>query len=101
MASIQSRLQWVMKHGRLTTADLQKWFDRSYPSVRNWIEFGVCPRGPRTEKLLSELAILERLIKKRKGLPVPWNIGHHERPIYIRKLRNENDNRLLRSDTTR
>lgn len=100
-STVQVRLRACLHHGRLTVADLALWFARSYPTVRNWVQFGVEPRGPRTEKVWAELLALERLIKKRKGFPVPYEIGHHERPAYITKVRNGRDARLPRLHTAR
>jgi hypothetical protein len=88
--SVQDRLTWCLKHGRLTVADLTLWFERSYWTVRNWIDGGVEPRGPRTGKMLDELAALERMIKRRrKPFPVPFSVDHFKRPAYIRKARSE------------
>ena len=98
--STQARLKWCMRNGRMTVADLAKWFDRSYPTVRNWVLFGTNPHGPRNEKFLAELNLLEKLIEKEKGFPVPFAISHFERPAYIEKLRHDHA-RLPRFDTAR
>jgi hypothetical protein len=99
--STQSRLKACMKNGRMTVADLALWFDRSYPTVRNWVQFGTAPHGPRNEKFLAELELLEKLIRKREGVPVPFEVNHFERPAYIEKLRHEQNSRLPRFDTAR
>jgi len=44
--------------------------------------------------------LLEKLIEKEKGLPVPFAISHFERPAYIEKLRHDHA-RLPRFDTAR
>jgi len=98
--STQSRLKACMKNGRMTVADLALWFDRSYPTVRNWVQFGTAPHGPRNEKFLAELDLLEKLIRNEKGFPVPFSITHFERPGYIEKLRHEQDARLSRFSST-
>jgi hypothetical protein len=97
----QARLKACMKGGRMTVADLAIWFGRSYPTVRNWVQFGVTPHGPRNEKFLAELALLEKLIGMRKGFPVPFDVDHFTRPGYIEKLRHDQHARLPRFDSPR
>jgi hypothetical protein len=92
----QGRLKACMKNGRMTVADLALWFDRSYPTVRNWVQFGVKPHGPRNEKFLAELELLEKLIGMRKGFPIPFEVSHFERPSYVEKLKNDQHARLSR-----
>ena len=101
MAAIQDRLQWCMKHGRMTVADLALWLERSYPTIRNWVSFGVHPHGPRNEKVLEDLEYLEECIRKKRGFPVPFEITHFQRPEYIKGLRDGTDTGFSRSRSTR
>lgn len=73
MTSFSSRLQSIMQQGNLTGADLARWFDRPDPTVRGWISGDHVLSGAPldTAFVLAQLDKLERLLKKRNGLPVP------------------------------
>lgn len=101
MKTIQDRLRWCLKNGRMTVADLAVWCNRSYPTVRTWVLWGVEPRGPRTEQLFERITLLERLIHKGKDFPVPYWIGHFDRPYYIKKVRDGHYASLPRSGVAR
>jgi hypothetical protein len=77
-----------MSHGKLSVADLAKWFDRPYHTVRSWVQFGNAPRGPRAEGVYRKLERLEHLIKAKRGFPVPDTVDFFARPSYILKIRN-------------
>jgi hypothetical protein len=70
--SFAGRLQSIMKDGNLTGADLARWFDRPDPTVRGWIR-GYELRGPPLDAAYVEAQLdkLERLLKRKQGLPVP------------------------------
>jgi len=85
----------------MTVADLALWFARPHPTLRSWVKWGTKPRGPRLQKILAELDTLEKLIKKRKGFPIPYEIGHYQRPSYLKKIRNGRDAHLPRLDPAR
>ena len=67
------RLQAIMRDGNLTGADLARWFDRPDPTVRGWINgkqgLGGAPLD--VAYVEAQLDKLERLLKKKQGLPVP------------------------------
>jgi hypothetical protein len=71
--TIQRRLQVCMKRGNLLVADLARWFDRPHPTVRGWVLKGTRPGGgPHDIEHVNELlGLLETLIRKKKGFPLP------------------------------
>lgn len=62
-----------MKVGNLRVADLARWFDRPHPTVSTWVKQGRQPSGGPTdvEHFHALLDLLEQLVKKNKGFPVP------------------------------
>jgi hypothetical protein len=65
--TFQRRLRACVEGGNLTVADLARWFDRPYPTVRCWLHDGWEPAGGpvtvrRTEERLRQL---EAFIKRR------------------------------------
>lgn len=70
--TFQSRLRRVLLAGNLTVADLARWFNRSDPTVRGWVN-GVRLGGPQLDAayVVAQLVVLERRITKRQGFPVP------------------------------
>ena len=71
--TFQQRLKSCERDGNLTVADLARWFDRPYPTVRTWVQDGIEPGGGPIDKehALSMLGLLETLIKQKQGLPLP------------------------------
>jgi hypothetical protein len=71
--TFQGRLQACQRAGNLTVSDLARWFDRARPTVRTWVESGIEPgRSPADiEHAHALLGLLEVLIHKKKGFPVP------------------------------
>ena len=69
----QQRLKACVRGGNLTVADLARWFDRPYPTVRTWLQDGIAPGGGPIDKEHAEsmLGLLETLIKQKRGFPVP------------------------------
>jgi hypothetical protein len=45
--TFQKRLQRAMRRRGMRTADLARWFDRPYTTVREWVLFGREPGGDR------------------------------------------------------
>ena len=86
--TIQRRLQVCMKRGNLRVADLARWFDRPHPTVRGWALKGTRPGGgPHdVEHVTQLLGLLETLIKKRKGFPLP-RLSPRARKSYITEMR--------------
>jgi hypothetical protein len=87
MSEFAKRLRWCIKHGDLTVADLQHWFDRPYATVRTWVFDARVPRGPAGRQAFQRLRPLE--LKIRRGFSVPVDLSNDERPVFIRKLRDE------------
>lgn len=70
--TFQQRLKACQQAGNLTTADLQRWFDRPYQTVRSWIDGREPSGGPiDREHANSMLGLLEVLIKQKRGFPMP------------------------------
>ena len=71
--SFQQRLKACQQVGNLTTADLQRWFDRPYQTVRSWVDRGIEPGGGPIDRehAAQMLGLLEILIKKKQGFPIP------------------------------
>lgn len=55
--TFQKRLQKCMRAGNLRVADLARWFDCPYTTVREWVLFG---REPGESKVERRLQALER-----------------------------------------
>lgn len=72
MTRLQLRLEAVQRHGNLRVADLARWFDVPYSTVRCWTQ-GVEPNGGPQDNQRVEylLARLEKLVHARKDLPLP------------------------------
>lgn len=70
---VQKRLEWCMRHGNMTVADLARWFGRPDPTVRGWIAHGGGVGGPvqDVEAIERDLVQLETAIKEQRGFPVP------------------------------
>jgi len=64
--TFQQRLQRCRERGNLTVADLARWFDRPYATVRSWLTEGWEPGdGPVTRRRMEErLRLLECTIAR-------------------------------------
>lgn len=95
------RLETARNKGELSTADLQHWFGRPYPTVRSWVFDKREPRGfdgVRAAVLLDllELCITHGKLKDLRG------VSSHERPRLIRELREwAQRSRILKKDLAR
>lgn len=71
--TFQQRLQACQRGGNLTVSDLARWFDRPHPTVRSWVLQGFEPSGAPldVEHAHQMLGLLEMLIRRKKGFPVP------------------------------
>ena len=69
MKTFQQRLQRCRERGNLTVADLARWFDRPYTTVRSWLTEGWKPGdGPVTQARMEErLARLEAVVREQAG----------------------------------
>ena len=73
MKPFDTRLHEVLRKGNLRTADLARWFDRPHATVSGWVKNGHQPGGGPSDidHAFAMLGLLETLIQKRKGFPVP------------------------------
>lgn len=88
MPSWQQRLQAVQRGGNLTVADLARWFDRPHSTVRTWVLQTARPGGGALDVEHAEalLGLLEELVRRRQGFPIPRLTGH-DRVNYLVELR--------------
>ena len=86
--TFQQRLKSCAQVGNLTVADLARWFDRPYPTVRTWCENGIEPGGGPIDKQHAEsmLALLETLVRQKQVLPVP-RMAPRDRIKYLSDIR--------------
>ncbi len=97
MTPLSKRLSRVMREGALTKRDLQIWFGRPYQTVRVWIVGQASPWEPWRDDVERKLVALERLVARRKDLPVPASYSPSDRSELIRRLVHERDARLSQS----
>jgi hypothetical protein len=62
MASFQVRLKKCMKRRNMRTADVARWFNRPYTTVREWVKHGRQPDGTEKDRRVVErrLVTLEK-----------------------------------------
>jgi len=84
----QKRLKVVLRKGNLRVADLSRWFDRPHATVAGWVKDGHDPGGGPAdiEHAQSMLGLLEGLLEKRTGLPVP-RLSPQKRIAHLTSLR--------------
>ena len=88
------RLQWCIKHGDMTIADVHHWFERPRATVRTWVLDGREARTTPSNYIEKRLADLEEKIRARKGFPIPASLSPGKRPEYVRGLRSGNRTRV-------
>ncbi len=59
MASFNTRLKRCMKRRGMRTADVARWFDRPYTTVREWVLYGREPSGTTGEQRQVERRLLK------------------------------------------
>ena len=93
MTTFSDRIAKALADGDMTVGDLQTWFERPYPTVRQW-RFAaiVAPTGPRGREAERRLRLLEKAIQDRHGFPVPVALSNLARPDYLRKIRHDLEN---------
>lgn len=86
--TFQQRIKRSQEVGNLTIADLSRWFDRPYQTVRYWSNRGSEPGGGPVDQKHAEamLNLLETLIDKRKGFPMP-RLSQQDRIAHLGKIR--------------
>lgn len=90
MRPFKERLEYCQRAGNMTIADLARWFDRPHATVRSWILQGVEPGGGPIdiEHARQLLGLLEMLIRKERGFPVP-RLSPQKRIAYVKELRHK------------
>ena len=85
--SFSTRLQRLLDQGNMTVADLARWLERPHPTVRGWVQGGNLG-GPALDAayVIAEITRLEKLIRKKRGLPVP-RMSARKRMAYMTELR--------------
>lgn len=86
--SWRDRLLLVQRDGNLTVADLARWFDRPSATLHHWIKHDRQPGGGPIDREHAHqlMKLLETLIAKKWGLPVP-PLHQRERIAYLKQLR--------------
>ncbi len=93
MLTFVERLTKCAENG-LSTSDLSNWFDVPYATMWTWLHgthspdrgsFGSRRDVPATHE--ASLAALEHHIAANNGFRVPFDVGAHKRPNYIKKVR--------------
>ena len=86
--TFQQRLRACERGGNLTVADLARWFDRPYPTVRTWVQNGIEPGGGPIDKEHAEsmLGLLETLIKQGRWFPIS-RMSPRERIEHLAEIR--------------
>jgi hypothetical protein len=97
MKNLSERLNKAMEDGALTKRDLQRWFGRSYATVRCWIIGQQEPWAVWREDVEQKLLALERLVRDRKHLPVPPSYSPADRSELIQALIHERDTAVSRN----
>lgn len=87
--AFQDRLQSCLQVGNLTLSDLARWFARPRPTVKDWAENGREPSGAPLdiEHAHALLGLLETMIKRKQGLPVPIGLTPAKRMAHLTQLR--------------
>ena len=87
--TFQQRLQLVLHAGNLSVSDLARWFDRPRPTVKDWAENGRAPSGAPLdiEHAQALLGLLETMIKRRQGFPVPLGLSPAKRLAHLKSIR--------------
>lgn len=87
MATFAQRLQRVQRTGNLTIADLARWFDRPYATMRCWSNGTEPGGGPiDRETVIASLELLEARIKAKRGFPLA-RMSPQERVARIIEMR--------------
>lgn len=89
MESFTKILHWCENRGRMTTADLARWFDRDYHTVAGWVQRSRQPSGPRLPQVLDDVMQLQAAIKTQCGFPIPVDLSPRDRAAYVTRLREE------------
>lgn len=76
-----ARLQRTMRSGNLTVADLARWFDVPYQTVRGWIVHDYSPSGGELDR-----ARLQGLCEKLEKLPMPVMLAGMSRAMKIARI---------------
>ena len=87
--TFQARLRDTLAAGNLTVSDLARWFDRPRPTVKTWVDEGCEPSGPPLdiEHAHALLGLLEQMIKRRQGFPVPIGLSSQKRIQHLQGIR--------------
>ena len=84
---LKTRLQDCLTRGNLRVSDLARWLERPRATVSTWLE-GREPSGPAVDMscIESKLWLLEKLIRSRKGFPVP-RLSPTDRISYLERIK--------------
>lgn len=96
MLTFVDRLTKCAETGGLSTSDLSNWFGVPYATMWTWMHgthspdrgsFGAKRDVPAEHE--ASITALEAYIKNNNGFRVPFDVGAHKRPNYIKKVRRD------------
>jgi hypothetical protein len=87
--AFERRLHWCMRNGNLRVADLARWFARPHGTVRGWVKRSLNPGGSDldVEHIHNLLDLLETMIKRKTGFPLPIGLSPRERETRVLQTR--------------
>ena len=84
--TFRKRLLAAQAKGDMTTADLHRWFERPYPTIRYWLMGAAAdfePGGPRGRLARERLYMLEWAVGRKIGFPIPQHLSVDARPQHV------------------
>ena len=84
----KTRLQDCLNRGNLRVSDLARWLERPHSTVVTWLA-GREPNGPSLDAadVETRLQKLEKMIRARKGFPLPTGLSMAARIAYLEKIK--------------
>ena len=92
-ATFSVRMRLCAVRGRMTKADMHRWFKRPYHTVAHWFD-GKAPWGPNGDEAYRKLLILEQEIAVGKHFPIPLDLSPAERIKYLEGVQHDLRDRL-------
>lgn len=85
-----ARLKAVLRDGNLRVADLSRWFNVPYPTVRSWVDNDWKPGGaPQDQEYIYKmLDVLELRVNQKRGFPIP-RMSPNDRIAYLLAIRKQ------------
>ena len=91
--NFSERMRLCAVRGRMTKADMHRWFKRPYHTVVHWWN-GKEPWGPNGHEAYRKLHLLEDSIAVGKHFPIPLDLSPAERIKYLEGVQHDLRDRL-------